>query len=145
MPAVIKTLRETQPYFYVHNMEHSHSVRFTSDQYKRVLFAGDAAHAFGPMLQNGAAQALEDAYVIEDLLAQPHGDIPSLLKAFEDRRRERVQSIFDMSNQRIKVISNAAQAEAVKEHIRTHGAPNVNGFKSIMKANPYSSYAYNFC
>lgn len=136
MPAVIEAIRTTRPYFYTHNMEKSHSVRFTAPPYKRLLFAGDAAHAFGPMLQNGAAQAFEDAYVIQELLRQPHGDIPGLIQAFEMRRQGRTQRVFDMSNQRIKVISDPAQVEALKAHIRTHGAPNVNGFKAIMKENP---------
>ena len=48
-------------------MEKSHSVRFRLDGFSRVLLVGDAAHAFGPMLQNGAAQAFEDAYVLQRL------------------------------------------------------------------------------
>lgn len=51
-------------------MEQSHNIRFTSDHYKHLLFFGDAGHAFGPMLQNRAAQAFEDAYVVQDFLAQ---------------------------------------------------------------------------
>ncbi len=124
--------------FYIHHMEKSHSVRFRLDGFSRILLVGDAAHAFGPSLQNGAAQAFEDAYVLQDLLAnKPTSDqIPALLESFEKRRVARVQSIFNISNAKIQALSDPAQMEARNAAIRKSGAPNVNGFKLIMQKSP---------
>lgn len=123
--------------FYIHHMEKSHSVRYRLDGFSRVLLMGDAAHAFGPMLQNGAAQGFEDAYVLQDLLIDTTSEqIPTLIQTFEKRRLPRVQPIFSMSNIKIQAISDPAQIEGRKEAIRKTGAPNVNGFKLIMQKNP---------
>ncbi len=125
-------------HFYTHHMEKSHSVRFKLDGFSRILLVGDAAHCFGPMLQNGAAQAFEDAYVVQDLLLGPMKttEIPALIDAFEKRRMARVQTVFTMSTTKIQALSNPEQIVGRNEAIRKFGAPNVNGFKLIMQDNP---------
>lgn len=119
-------------------MKKSHSVRFRLDGFSRVLLIGDAAHAFGPMLQNGAAQAFEDAYVLQDLLTDQmrSDEVPDLITTFEKRRSARVQNIFTMSNAKIRAISNPEDLEGRNEAIRKFGAPNVNAFKLFMQENP---------
>jgi FAD-dependent urate hydroxylase len=57
----------------------------------RVLLIGDAAHAFSPLLAQGAAMAIEDAVALAELLAQ--GDIDQRLRDYESRRRPRVEII----------------------------------------------------
>lgn len=125
-------------HFYTHHMEKSHSVRFKLDGFSRVLLVGDASHAFGPMLQNGAAQGFEDAYVLQDLLTNRMNrtQVPGLIDAFVKRRLPRVQSIFSMSNMKIQALFNPAQIQGRNEAIRKMGAPNINGFKVIMQQNP---------
>lgn len=125
-------------HLYIHHMEKSHSVRFKLEGFSRVLLVGDAAHAFGPMLQNGAAQAFEDAYVLQDLLSDRMSStqVPDLIDVFEKRRFSRVEQIFTMSNAKIQAISNPEQIQGRNEAIRKCGAPNVNGFKLIMQQNP---------
>lgn len=125
-------------HFYIHHMEKSHSVRFKLDGFTRVLLVGDSAHAFGPMLQNGAAQAFEDAYVLQDLFTDKMKteEVTAFIDAFEKRRNARVQSIFAMSNAKIQAISNPEQVQGRNEAIRKMGPPNVNGFKLIMQQNP---------
>jgi 2-polyprenyl-6-methoxyphenol hydroxylase-like FAD-dependent oxidoreductase len=137
MPQVLSSLDEHVK-FYIHHMERSHSVRFKLDGFKRVLLVGDAAHAFGPMLQNGAAQAFEDAFALQDLLTGSVSKeaIPALIDKFEARRFARVQMIFAMSNIKIQSISDPQQIMGRNEAIRRTGAPNVQGFKLIMKENP---------
>ena len=137
MPQVLSKLDEDVK-FYIHHMERSHSVRFKLDGFKRVLLVGDAAHAFGPMFQNGAAQAFEDAFVLQDLLTGSVNkkDIPTLIDRFEARRLARVQMIFAMSNTKIQSILDPRQITGRNETIRKTGAPNVQGFKLIMKENP---------
>lgn len=62
----------------------------------RVLLIGDAAHASSPMLGQGGAMAMEDAYVLAELL---HGseDLDSALDAFITRRRPRVGWVHEQS------------------------------------------------
>jgi 2-polyprenyl-6-methoxyphenol hydroxylase-like FAD-dependent oxidoreductase len=58
----------------------------------RVLLMGDAAHAFPPLLAQGAAMAIEDAVALAELLSGS-GDIDQVLHAYELRRRPRVETI----------------------------------------------------
>lgn len=61
-----------------------------------VLAVGDAAHAFPPHFGQAAAQAIEDARVLADLLeAEPPRS--ALLEAFERRRTARVRQVHDIA------------------------------------------------
>lgn len=64
----------------------------------RVLLIGDAAHATTPHMGQGAAQAVEDAVVIGELLAQ-EGSIEQHFEAFMQRRYERCKFIVESSLQ----------------------------------------------
>ena len=59
----------------------------------RVALLGDAAHAMTPNMGQGAAMAIEDAFVLADELARGADDLPSALKRYEQRRRARVDLI----------------------------------------------------
>ena len=52
---------------------------------------GDAAHAMGPFIAQGAAMAIEDAAVLADALAEAH-DAASALKSYALRRKPRVMA-----------------------------------------------------
>ncbi|PTA69408.1 FAD-dependent monooxygenase [Deinococcus arcticus] len=57
-----------------------------------VTLLGDAAHALTPNLGQGAALALEDAWVLgQHLLAAP--DVPAALDRYEAQRRPRVRAV----------------------------------------------------
>lgn len=56
---------------------------------ERVVLLGDAAHAMTPNLGQGGAQAIEDAYVLADVLAD-HPDLNIGLAAYQRRRQARV-------------------------------------------------------
>jgi len=58
----------------------------------RTLIIGDAAHAFSPLLAQGAAMAIEDAVALAELLGES-GDIDQVLRTYESRRRPRVETI----------------------------------------------------
>ncbi|MCW5636432.1 MAG: FAD-dependent monooxygenase [Rubrivivax sp.] len=61
-----------------------------------VLAVGDGAHAFPPHFGQAAAQAIEDAQVLADLLgAVP--DRQTLFEAFQRRRAERVRLVHDIT------------------------------------------------
>lgn len=64
----------------------------------RVLLIGDAAHATTPHMGQGSAQAVEDAVVLGELLAQPQ-PLPQLLESFMQRRYERCRFIVESSLQ----------------------------------------------
>jgi 2-polyprenyl-6-methoxyphenol hydroxylase-like FAD-dependent oxidoreductase len=58
----------------------------------RTVLIGDAAHAFPPLLAQGAAMAIEDAVALAELLGSS-GDVDQALRSYESRRRPRVETI----------------------------------------------------
>jgi 2-polyprenyl-6-methoxyphenol hydroxylase-like FAD-dependent oxidoreductase len=65
----------------------------------RVVLIGDAAHTCPPTLAQGAAQALEDALVLAELLVEGDALDEDLWDAFHERRVERAKTVVDASNQ----------------------------------------------
>jgi 2-polyprenyl-6-methoxyphenol hydroxylase-like FAD-dependent oxidoreductase len=87
-------------------------------------------------LQQGGAQAIEDAYVLGDILAkQPEKNIAEIIDQFIERRQKRVQWIMEQSDRRIKALS-ADEVAARDAAIKEKGAPNVTAFKIFMRENP---------
>jgi len=58
----------------------------------RVVLIGDAAHAFPPLLAQGAAMAIEDAVTLAELIGASN-DLDRVLRRFEAARRPRVDMI----------------------------------------------------
>ncbi len=73
----------------------------------RVALLGDAAHAMTPNMGQGAAMAIEDAYVLADELAKSQ-EVPAALTRYEERRRKRV----DFIQTRSRRIGQVAQWES---------------------------------
>lgn len=65
----------------------------------RVVLIGDAAHACPPTLAQGAAQCLEDAAVLAELLLTAGTLDQALFDAFMDRRYERAKAVVEASLQ----------------------------------------------
>jgi 2-polyprenyl-6-methoxyphenol hydroxylase-like FAD-dependent oxidoreductase len=65
----------------------------------RTVLIGDAAHACPPTLAQGAAQCLEDAAVLAELLLDADRLDQSLFEAFMDRRYERAKAVVEASVQ----------------------------------------------
>jgi 2-polyprenyl-6-methoxyphenol hydroxylase-like FAD-dependent oxidoreductase len=65
----------------------------------RVVLIGDAAHACPPTLAQGAAQALEDAAVLAELLLARDVVDGTLWSAFAERRYERARAVVEASVQ----------------------------------------------
>jgi 2-polyprenyl-6-methoxyphenol hydroxylase-like FAD-dependent oxidoreductase len=63
----------------------------------RVVLIGDAAHACPPTLAQGAAQGLEDALVLAELLLSAEAVDQRLFDAFAARRFERVRTVVEAS------------------------------------------------
>ncbi|HZQ88515.1 MAG TPA: FAD-dependent monooxygenase [Gaiellaceae bacterium] len=59
-----------------------------------VVLLGDAAHAMEPFQAQGAAQAIEDAYVLADVLSGAEAaDLPVRLRDYEERRMARASDV----------------------------------------------------
>ncbi|GAA3341678.1 FAD-dependent oxidoreductase [Amorphoplanes nipponensis] len=65
----------------------------------RVVLIGDAAHTCPPTLAQGAAQALEDAEVLAELLLAADAPTDAMWQAFTDRRYARATAVVDASRQ----------------------------------------------
>jgi salicylate hydroxylase len=59
----------------------------------RVTLLGDAAHAMAPFQAQGAAQAIEDAYVLSVCLADGHRDPAAALERYASIRRDRAAGV----------------------------------------------------
>ena len=77
----------------------------------RVTLLGDAAHPMLPYLAQGAAQAIEDGYVLADMLAQHRSDPQGALVAYEQTRLPRTARIQLHARERGK-INNTTSAFA---------------------------------
>ncbi|HEX6686850.1 MAG TPA: FAD-dependent monooxygenase, partial [Candidatus Limnocylindrales bacterium] len=96
-----------------------------------VVLIGDAAHASSPNMAQGAAMALEDAYVLAEVLAESRGGQPisDALRSYEDRRRERVRWVQDQTHRRDRTrrlpaaLRNLALRRAGERMYRAHYAP----------------------
>jgi 2-polyprenyl-6-methoxyphenol hydroxylase-like FAD-dependent oxidoreductase len=62
----------------------------------RIVLLGDAAHATTPGVGQGAAQAIEDAVALSEVLAQ-HGDVATSLARYEALRRPRAELTLKLS------------------------------------------------
>jgi 2-polyprenyl-6-methoxyphenol hydroxylase-like FAD-dependent oxidoreductase len=73
----------------------------------RIVLLGDAAHATTPGVGQGAAQAIEDAVVLADELAD-HDQIADALRGYEAIRRPRAELALKLSRR----VDRAAQLES---------------------------------
>ncbi|HEY8706224.1 MAG TPA: FAD-dependent monooxygenase [Gaiellaceae bacterium] len=63
-----------------------------------VTLLGDAAHAMEPFQAQGAAQAVEDAFVLGECLAAARGDVPGALGRYESIRMARAEELQESSH-----------------------------------------------
>lgn len=65
----------------------------------RIVLLGDAAHPMHQYLAQGACQALEDAIVLAESIAEFGPDIPGALKKFEEVRFPRTSRVHQVTRQ----------------------------------------------
>jgi salicylate hydroxylase len=65
----------------------------------RMCLLGDAAHATTPHMGAGAGMAMEDAYILSNLIAAAHGtsDLEDAFRAYDAVRRPRTQMLVERS------------------------------------------------
>jgi salicylate hydroxylase len=83
----------------------------------RVSLLGDAAHAMLPYLAQGAAQAIEDGYVLADQLDQFRNDPRAALLAYEEARRPRTSRIQLHARERGKINNATSPLARLKRDI----------------------------
>ncbi|RMZ81275.1 hypothetical protein DV737_g2616, partial [Chaetothyriales sp. CBS 132003] len=95
----IMELMDNPPFFATHH----HSFQPDSFYKGRVCFIGDAAHSMPPHQGAGAGQAMEDAYVLAQVLGRIDPKCPSqeeikaAFKGYETVRKPRSQRVLDTS------------------------------------------------
>jgi 2-polyprenyl-6-methoxyphenol hydroxylase-like FAD-dependent oxidoreductase len=93
----------------------------------RIVIIGDAAHSCPPTLAQGAAQGLEDAAVLAELiLAADHVD-DTLWNAFAERRVDRVKQVVDASVQ---------LGQWLIDHVQDADVPGLMGRISQLVSKP---------
>src|ERR1700712_1496027 len=70
----------------------------------RLCLLGDAAHATTPHFGQGAGMALEDAYVLSNLLGRCNGDVEKAFEAYDYVRVPRALKVTSLSLQHGKVL-----------------------------------------
>ena len=67
---------------------------------KRSLLLGDAAHAMQPHIGQGTSMALEDAFFLSRVLAEPGRSLTEVFQVYEAVRRPRVEKVAQASADR---------------------------------------------
>lgn len=76
----------------------------------RVALLGDAAHPMLPFMAQGAAMAVEDAWVVAREVAQHGHDVAGALQAYEKRRHKRTSMVQAQSRGNAKVFHKRSRA-----------------------------------
>lgn len=108
----------------------------------RVVLMGDAAHAMLPYHAQGAAQSIEDAYVLASCIAEAPGSPVAAIERYERIRKERAEwvqrfsrqaeELFNMSDP-VKVARRDAR---LKENQQTYPSGFPEGQQRIYGYNP---------
>jgi 2-polyprenyl-6-methoxyphenol hydroxylase-like FAD-dependent oxidoreductase len=89
----------------------------------RVALLGDSAHAMAPFQAQGAAQAVEDAYVLAECVADERSDLPAALDRYERvrmRRAEGLQASSQMAADTFYLPDGEEQRARDAEYARLH-------------------------
>jgi len=102
----------------------------------RVALIGDAGHACSPMLQQGAACALEDVIALSELFK--NFSIEDALSHYAKFRVERVNWITASSDGPMKMLINidSQVLSAIQQKIRENGPLNVQGWRKLLSSDP---------
>ncbi|MER5172912.1 FAD-dependent urate hydroxylase HpxO [Thioclava sp. GXIMD2076] len=110
----------------------------------RICILGDSAHNTTPDLGQGACMAIEDAVVLEDMLAA-HADIPAALQAYQAARAERCADLVLRARARCDVTHGVDMAvtEAWYAELRQEtGEAILSGISKTVEGSPvYAEFA----
>jgi salicylate hydroxylase len=88
----------------------------------RATLLGDAAHAMLPMMAQGAAQSIEDGYVLTRCL-QSFPDVPRALAEYERRRKERTSRLQQQSRDNERLFHLAGPELVHERNARIRAEP----------------------
>jgi 2-polyprenyl-6-methoxyphenol hydroxylase-like FAD-dependent oxidoreductase len=114
-----------------------HEVETPSSHEGRVVLIGDAAHAFPPILAQGAAMAIEDAVTLAELIGT-NNDLDQVLRSFDAARRPRVETI--RAAVRHRTIARGYEGVATPELLERHPLVFSNSLKAYddLIEDPYA-------
>jgi 2-polyprenyl-6-methoxyphenol hydroxylase-like FAD-dependent oxidoreductase len=101
---------------------------------RRIAFIGDAANGCSPLIQQGAAAALEDTDCLSDALAMQN--IDQALQSYQERRQSRIEWIMQYSDRPLTHIQkfDTLFGRRIRNLlIRTLGPVNVRGWKKLAR------------
>lgn len=118
----IMDLMPDPPFF----ASHHHAIQPDSFFKGRICLIGDAAHSMPPHQGAGSGQAMEDAYVVAEVLgAVPlhnatQRDIEAALKGYEDVRRPRSQKVLETSVEAMGFWSDWYRRDLTDEDVKEY-------------------------
>ena len=104
-----------------------YEVETPSSHQGRVVLIGDAAHAFPPLLAQGAAMAIEDAVTLAELIGA-NNDLDQVLREFEAARRPRVDTI--RAAVRHRTVARGFEGSPTPEMLARHPLVFTNSLKA---------------
>ena len=132
----IMDLMGDPPFFATHH----HATGPESYISDRVCLIGDAAHAMTPHQGAGAGQAMEDAYVLSEVLQQigerpTHGQVEAALKAYESVRKPRAERVLKTSWEAMSFWADFYTESLTDERIQQYIAEANQRFQWIWHAD----------
>ncbi|XP_022778446.1 uncharacterized protein LOC111320007, partial [Stylophora pistillata] len=128
-PQALSIIEATKPVIASHYLETSKDIIWSKGE--RVIFVGDALRGFSPMLQNGAAQAFEDAYVLQEILKE-NGlpNIKKVMEQYQSRRHQRAAWVKEVSDKKIVALTNTRSTDQklpFKDYLKNTEKSKVSG------------------
>ena len=82
----------------------------------RVALLGDAAHPMLPFMAQGAAMAVEDAWVVAKTLSEPNAKIEEALKIYQHLRYDRTSHVQAVSRDNAKIFHQSTRLGQIKTY-----------------------------
>jgi len=107
----------------------------------RITLIGDAAHPMLPFLSQGAAMAIEDAYVLAEAISKLPDNLDSALKQYEQERIPRTRRVQIEARERGKTYHVSSREELEERDRAYQEQQKRNPHEGGIKANWV--YEYN--
>jgi len=106
----------------------------------RVTLLGDAAHAMLPHIGQGACMAIEDGYVLADLVSQHPDNLNEALRLYERLRVPRTRRAVLEARARGKEMHLTSKWAQIKRNIRMALQHRLGGDKTGLKLSEFYEY-----
>src|SRR3954470_10372803 len=106
----------------------------------RATLLGDSAHAMLPHIGQGACMAIEDGYMLAELVAQIPNDLTAALRQYEQRRMPRTRGAVLEARARGKEMHLTSKWAQIKRNIRLAWQHQFGGDKTGLKLTDFYEY-----